>query len=318
MKNRRPAASRVALCAVFVLTVLSSCTADVPLAELTQPYTPDDCGSCAGWNAPQEPFNIHGNTWYVGTRGLASILVTSDDGHVLIDGGLPDSAPLILENIAALGFDAKDIRLILHSHPHFDHAGGIAALQQVTGARVAAPEAGAAALRLGNTGPHDPQTGIHLAFPRVADVEPVLDRQPIRSGPLAFTPWLTEGHAPGGTTWSWTSCAGTSCLDMVYADSQTPVSSDDFHFSGSPAIPAFERGFQALESMACDLLMTPHPAASSFWERVEGMAPLLDREACRRYAETGRARLAQRLETESRTDRASTDATPDTNPDTNP
>src|SRR5690606_5615964 len=149
---------------------------------------------CAGWNAPQEPLNIHGNTWYVGTRGLASILITSDTGHVLIDGGLPDTAPLILENIAALGFHAEDIGLILHSHPHFDHAGGIAALQQVTGARVAAVEAGAAALRAGNVGPDDPQFAIHLAFPAVAEVETVSEGDPVRLGDLELVPWLTEGH----------------------------------------------------------------------------------------------------------------------------
>lgn len=301
MNNSRPAASPMVLCAVVLLTLLSSCTPDVPHAELTQPYAPDECGACAGWNEPQEPFNIHGNTWYVGTRGLASILITSNTGHVLIDGGLPDSAPLILENIAALGFDVEDIGLILHSHPHFDHAGGIAALKQVTGARVAAPAAGAATLRAGDTGPDDPQFGVHLAFPAVAEVEEISDRVPVRLGDLELVPWLTEGHTPGGTTWSWSSCTDATCLDIVYADSQTPVSADGFHFTGSASLPAFERGFQALESMACDILVTPHPSASAFWERMEGAEPLIDREACRRYAEAGRARLAQRLAEESRT-----------------
>jgi metallo-beta-lactamase class B len=140
-----------------------------------------------------------------------------------------------------------------------------------------------------------------LAFPTVADVELVSDREPVRLGALELTPWLTEGHTPGGTTWSWRSCSAGTCLDMVYADSQTPVSADDFHFTDSRAIPAFERGFQALESMSCDILVTPHPSASAFWERMEGVKPLIDGNACRLYAEAGRARLAQRLETESRT-----------------
>lgn len=196
--------------ALMALITLTSCAQNVPLAELTQPYAPDECGACAGWNEPQEPFNIHGNTWYVGTRGLASILITSDTGHVLIDGGLPDSAPLILDNISALGFDVDDIGLILHSHPHFDHAGGIAALQQVTGARVAAPAAG-------------------------AEVEEVSDRVPVRLGNL----------------------------ELVYADSQTPVSADGFRFTGSAGLPAFERGFQALESMSCDILVTPYPSRAT-------------------------------------------------------
>jgi metallo-beta-lactamase class B len=112
---------------------------------------------------------------------------------------------------------------------------------------------------------------------------------------------LTEGHTPGGTTWSWRSCADGACLDIVYADSHTPVSADGFRFSGSDAIPAFERGFQALESMSCDILVTPHPSASSFWERMDGTRPVVDTGACRRYAEAGRARVAQRLDNESGT-----------------
>ena len=72
---------------------------------------PIACGPCDEWNATQEPFRVFGNTYYVGTHGLASILVTSDSGHVLIDGGLPDSAPLILQNVATLGFDVAEVCL---------------------------------------------------------------------------------------------------------------------------------------------------------------------------------------------------------------
>src|SRR5690349_10844734 len=80
----------------------------------------------ARWNVPQTPFKIYGDTYYVGTRGLSAILITSSQGHVLIDGALPESAKLIADNVRSLGFKVEDIKLIVNSHVHFDHAGGIA------------------------------------------------------------------------------------------------------------------------------------------------------------------------------------------------
>src|SRR5512144_3446923 len=98
----------------------------------------ESCPSCAEWNAPQRPFRLYGNTYFVGTHGLSAILVVSRDGDVLIDGGLPESAPSIIASVRALGFRIEDVKLILNSHAHFDHAGGIAALQRMSRARVAA------------------------------------------------------------------------------------------------------------------------------------------------------------------------------------
>src|SRR5437016_7132749 len=89
------------------------------------------CANCATWNLPQQPFRIYGNTYYVGTHGLSSILITSDRGHVLIDGALSESVPPIVANIRTLGFKVEDIKLIVNSHVHFDHAGGIAELQKL-------------------------------------------------------------------------------------------------------------------------------------------------------------------------------------------
>lgn len=269
---------------------------------LTRAYSGEDCSSCAGWNEPRAPVRIHGNTYYVGTRGLAALLITSPEGHVLIDGGLPNSAPLILENVRTLGFEAGDIRLILNSHAHFDHAGGIAALQRASGARVAASVPSAAVLERGASEAGDPQHGTLLDFPPVPDVQRFADGATLRVGPIAVTPHLTAGHTPGGTTWTWRSCDDDGCLDMVYADSQTPISADGFRFSDSPAYPSavadFERGFRTLEALPCDVLITPHPGASSLWERVEEGEGLRDRDACKRYAAVGRQQLERRLEAE--------------------
>jgi len=90
----------------------------------------------AAWNRPQKPFKVFGNTYWVGTYALGSVLVTSDAGHVLIDSALPESVPQIRDHIRELGFKVEDIKLILNTHDHYDHAGGIAELQRLSGARV--------------------------------------------------------------------------------------------------------------------------------------------------------------------------------------
>jgi metallo-beta-lactamase class B len=266
----------------------------------TAAYPDSLCPSCAEWNAPQRPFLIHGTTYYVGTRGLTALLITSPDGLVLIDGGLPNTAPRILENVAALGFAVRDIRLILNSHAHYDHAGGIRALQVASGARVVLSDASAAVVERGKAGRDDPQHAIAFDFPAVPEVRRVNHGESVSVGPLTLTAYLTAGHAPGGTTWSWDSCEAGRCLRLVYADSQTPVSADGFRFTGSSAVAEFEHGFAVLEGLGCDVLLTPHPGASAFWERIEaGAGKLIDGEACKRYAAAGRRRLARRLEAEA-------------------
>jgi metallo-beta-lactamase class B len=119
-----------------------------------------ECPSCAEWNAPQKPFRLYGNSWFVGTHGLSAVLLTSANGHVLIDAGLPESAPLIAQNIATLGFRMQDVKLIVNSHDHYDHAGGIAELQKLSGARVAASAPSAKVLQDGDSENDDPQFGL--------------------------------------------------------------------------------------------------------------------------------------------------------------
>jgi metallo-beta-lactamase class B len=257
-----------------------------------------NCASCAEWNAPQRPFRVHGNTYYVGTHGLAAILITSPRGHVLIDGGLPESAARIEANVRALGFRMRDVKLILNSHAHFDHAGGIAALRRLSGAEVAASAPSAAVLQRGASGPDDPQYGLASDFPLVPGVRVFADGDTLRVGPIALVAHLTPGHTRGSTTWTWRSCEGRRCLEMVYADSQTPISAEGFHYTASPAWPTavadFELGIGVIEGLRCDLLLTPHPGASQLWERV-GARRLAAPEQCRRYAAAARAQLARRI-----------------------
>jgi metallo-beta-lactamase class B len=264
------------------------------------------CGLAAedpAWSVPQKPFRIYGNTYWVGTHGLGSILITSPAGHVLIDGALPKSAPQIVASIRTLGFRVEDVKLILNSHAHYDHAGGIAELQRLSGARVAASPWAAEVMRKGVVLRDDPQFGILPAVARVANVETFVEGKPLHVGPIAITPHLTPGHTPGGTSWTWQSCEGDRCLNLVYADSVMPVSADGFLFSRSReyphAVADFEKSFAFLESTPCDILLTPHPDISNLWERLERRQTnpdaLVDSGACKALAASSRERLKQRL-----------------------
>jgi metallo-beta-lactamase class B len=270
-----------------------------------QPPAHVDCAEARNWDAPQRPFRIHGDTYYVGTRCLSAVLVASPRGHVLIDGGQPTSAPLVRANVEALGFRMADVKLLLNSHAHVDHAGGLAALQAASGAAAAAHPWAARVFRTGRAAPDDPQHGALPDFPGVRRVRVLADGEVVRVGPLALTAHFTPGHTPGGTSWSWTSCDGGTCRAVVYADSQTPVSAPGFRYTASPAaLAGFARSQAALEKLRCEILITPHPDASSFWQRVEGAAgggagpTLVDAEACRRLAARSRAQLAARVEQE--------------------
>ncbi len=261
----------------------------------------------AVWNETQKPFKVFGNTYFVGTKGLGSLLVTSPGGHVLLDGALPESVPKIVANIRALGFKVEDVKLIVNSHVHYDHAGGIGELQRLSGARVAASAPAAKVLGSGHSGPDDPQYGILPPIAPATKVEVVKDGETLKVGALSITVHNTPGHTPGGTSWSWQSCEAARCLNMVYADSLSPVSADNFLFTRTTTYPTvlqdFEKSYRTLEALPCDIVVTPHPAFTNLFdklaERDAGKADaLVDAGACTRYAATGRTNLAQRVATE--------------------
>jgi len=261
-----------------------------------------------GWEKPQAPFRIYGNTWYVGSKGLSAILITSKDGHILIDGTLPANAPMIEAHIRALGFRVQDIKLILNSHAHGDHAGAIAALARDSGAQVAASSKGAAALMRGGDDPTDPQYGDLLPYPKVAKVRAVVDRETVHVGSLAVQAHYTPGHTPGSTSWSWTSCADETCHSMVYADSLTLISAGNYRYT-DPAHPerlqAYRQSLKTIESLPCDILMAPHPESVDLLQRAGqakadgGPATLVDPQACKTYAAKARARMETLIQQES-------------------
>jgi metallo-beta-lactamase class B len=279
------------------------------LAATPADLTPIDCSACAEWNVARAPFLLHGKSWYVGTQGLSAVLIDTGDGLVLIDGALPQSAPLIAANIESLGFKISDVKWILNSHPHFDHAGGIAALQRLSGAKVASTVRGAEALRLGNAPHDDPQVGFGPqanAFPPVAAVTELADGAVLSVGSVSLVLHATPGHTPGGATWSWTSCTGKDCVDIVYADSLTAVSAPGFRYSDDPArVAQFRATLEKVGALDCDLAVSAHPGPTNLFERAaardagKAEPAFFDDQSCRAYAAFGHDWLDKRLAEEA-------------------
>ncbi len=267
---------------------------------------PRNCDACADWNQPHEPFRIWGNTWYVGTKGLSAILITSDQGHILIDAGLPQSAPLIAANIEKAGFHLMDVKLILNSHTHYDHAGGIAALQRASGAQVAASPKAKLALVRGGPTPEDPQYGFgpeRNGFGPVKRVTEIRDGGNATVGRLVVTAHFTPGHTPGGTSWTWMACDHDDCMDVIYADSLNAVSAPDYRFRDHPdVVEALLRSMDTVAGLCTrGIVLAPHPELfdrdAKLAERAStGRANVfMTRDGCRAYADAARQRLEKRL-----------------------
>jgi metallo-beta-lactamase class B len=278
---------------------------DVAPASTLRPDPPIVCERCDAWNTPQAPFRVFGNTYYVGTAQLGSVLIVSDAGLVLLDGALPQSAPLIDANIRRLGFQTEAIKLIVTSHTHFDHVGGVAAFQRATSAEVAASAASARALSAGAPTADDPQFAYHAGFPRVKRVRVIADGDTLRVGNVAITAHATPGHTPGGTTWTWKACDVPRCLDIVYADSLTAVSAPEYRFSAHPdALDAFRRSIRTVAALPCDILLSVHPEFSDMAGKLARRAvqadpdPFVDPSDCRTYAAGAERQLGRRLDEE--------------------
>jgi metallo-beta-lactamase class B len=274
---------------------------------------PHKCFDCGDWNRPHEPFKVFGNTYYVGVDGLSAILITNGGGSILLDGGLSQSAPLIDQNIRKLGFRTEDIRLIVNSHAHFDHAGGIAALQRVSGATVAATADGKRALERGVPNSDDPQFAFGReanAFPAIANVRAVADGETLRVGDLAVVMHAVPGHTTGSAAWTWKACEAARCYDVVYADSLNAVSAPAFRFTGDAThpsrVPAFRKSIAAIRALPCDIILAVHPSAADLDKKFErrrqhpAVDPFVDAGACRAYADGASKRLDARIAEEGR------------------
>jgi metallo-beta-lactamase class B len=264
---------------------------------------PAFAATCKDWDdygKPAPPVRIFANTYYVGTCGISSILVTGAQGDILIDGGPAEAADLIARNIQSLGFRLTDIKIILHSHEHYDHVGGIGRLQQLTGAQLYASPTAARVFATGTATADDPQAGINKPFPPARVDHVVVDGEIVRLGNIQLVAMATPGHTPGALSWHWGSCDGGVCRQIVYADSLTPVSRDNYRFSDHPDYLArFRSSIAKIAALDCDILLSPHPSASDMVKRFGRGKPLLDPDGCKTYAGTLAKNLDARLAREA-------------------
>ena len=146
-----------------------------------------------GWSAPTDPFRVADNFYYVGTAGISAWLITTPKGHIVIDGAMPTSAPLIQSSIRRLGFQPKDVKILLNTHAHFDHTGGLADLKRDTSARLLANPADRKALETGTYPGWEDMRGLDFAPVKVdGDLK---DGQPVRLGDAVLTPRFTPGQS---------------------------------------------------------------------------------------------------------------------------
>lgn len=251
------------------------------------------------WRQPVEPFAIATRTWYIGTEGLAALLVKTEDGAVLVDGGLAPAADLLLRHMAALGVEPGGLKYILHSHAHGDHAGPLAAIRRATGATLVSNAESAVLLARG--GSDDIHYGDAILFPPVQADRLVQDGESITLGGIEFTAHFTPAHTPGSTSWTWTDAAidgprAGQPLRIAYVDSLSAPGYDLVDNPRYPNIVAdYRRGFAAVRVLPCDLLITPHPDASG-WTPANTAAPHAEPMTCRAYADRAERALDKLLD----------------------
>ena len=240
------------------------------------------------WNKPVPPFQIIGNLYYVGATEIGSFLITTRQGHILLDGGFVETAPQIERNIAQLGFKLEDVKILLNSHAHFDHAGGLADLKRKTGAKMIASARDAELLRAGGHG--DFRFGDTLPFPPVQVDQIIGDGESIELGGQKLIALLTPGHTKGNTTWTTTISDASKSYDVVFAGSPTTL---DYQLVGKESYPGiasdFEKTFAVLKKLPCDIFLSDHGSFFSFEQKRERLArgeksnPFVDPDGYKRF-----------------------------------
>lgn len=218
------------------------------------------------WTAPQTPFRIAGNIYYVGAAGLAAYLITSDEGHILLDGTMPENAGMIARNIEALGFRITDVKILLNSHAHFDHAGGLAGLKRLSGAAMIASEGDRWALESGR---HFGGNVFGIGrFPPVKVDRTVKDGETLRLGASAMTAVLTPGHTKGCTTWTMPVREGAATHIVVFPCSLTVAGNLLLTNKAYPTIAAdYRTSFSRVEKLDADIVLPAHPEFAGVMER---------------------------------------------------
>lgn len=232
----------------------------LPLAGAAQAQTPKDllAALLVKWNKPTEPFRMIGNVYYVGTDGLASYLITSPQGHILVDTVMPEATSQIKASIEKLGFKVSDIKYLLNTHAHIDHTGGLAEMKQASGAQLVAGEADKPLLEGGYYPGAREETALN--FPPVKVDRTVREGDTVTLGDVTMTARETPGHSPGCTSWEFNVkdgdatrsvlifCSGTVALNRLVTNPTYPGIVTDYR-----------RTFARAKDLKPDVLLAPHP-----------------------------------------------------------
>jgi metallo-beta-lactamase class B len=212
---------------------------------------------------PVEPFRIAGNFHYIGANDVTAFLLTSAEGHIVLDGGYPSTAPMIMASIAKLGFDIRDVKVLLNSNPRPDHAGGLSAIQQASGASLWASHASADVIASGGADPamFMPLRALMvvgvIGYPPARVDHRVGDGDTVRVGPIALTAHITGGTTRGCTSWSFAVRDGDRVLNVVSACSLEVVLGMRYPGQGDD----LERSFARLRSLPADIWVTSRARA---------------------------------------------------------
>lgn len=244
------------LLAVGLLAAAGGCAHE--LATAPSPWA----ASNPTWVEEIEPFKIEDGVYFVGTRGLSSFLITTSEGHFLLDGGLPENAAVIARNIEALGFRVRDVAYLLNSHAHFDHSGGLSELKKRTSAVMVASEGDRSALEgglyLGSE--DDPDLGA----PPVAVDRTIADGEALVLGGVALTARLTPGHTRGCTSWTMTA-GGQDILFFCSASVAANRLVDPPQYNG--IIEDYRATFEKMRNWRPDIFLANHPELFRMDER---------------------------------------------------
>ncbi len=229
-------------------------------ANVLLPARAQDAEERSQWNQPVEPFRIFGPLYYVGAKEVASYAIATPEGLILLDGGLPETAPRVLESLGKLGFRIEDVKLLLNSHSHFDHAGGLAELKRRSGARLLASEGDADQLEAGGRG--DFAWGDQFQFPAVAVDRRLADGDTVGLGGVTLTANVTAGHTKGCTTWTATFEEAGERLAAVFFCSASVPDPPNYRLADNPRYPQIARDYAAsfarLRTLPCDLFLASH------------------------------------------------------------
>jgi metallo-beta-lactamase class B len=221
-------------------------------------------------NQPVPPFRIIGNIYYVGASDITSFLIVTPSGDILLDGGFAETAPQIEANIRKLGFKLEDVKFLLNSHAHYDHAGGLAELKKRTGAQFVAMDGDAALLAAGGRGDFFVKTG----FPPVKPDRVIHDGDTVSLGGTTMTAHRTAGHTRGCTSWSTVVTEDGKDYHVVFVGSLSVLSG--YRLTGKESYPGiaadYKKSIAVLKALPCDVFLGPHGSFFNLTDKREALA----------------------------------------------